>query len=203
MDFHIIAACDFNGSIGKDGAIPWDIPEDMTHFRELTTFHPGAHSDGKANAVIMGRLTWESLPHGKLRDRHNIVISNTLDALDLRQQGVHVCKSLNSALHLCKQMRHIIGYTFVIGGGKLYREAIRHPHACKVFLTCVHDRIPGCDATFPLKLLTDFYNEEDDAYSGLQFSKRRPEAPPYSFHVWRNAEKYTALNTKYKSTLRS
>ena len=65
--FSLIAAIDSNSGIAKDGSIPWYCPEDLHHFKEMTTGH----------VVIMGRLTWESLP-SKIRPlphRINVVIS--------------------------------------------------------------------------------------------------------------------------------
>ena len=60
----LIAAVAANGVIGRDGKLPWRLPEDLRHFRALTTGH----------AVIMGRRTWESLPHA-LPERQNIVVT--------------------------------------------------------------------------------------------------------------------------------
>ena len=57
------------GVIGKDGGMPWHVPEDLAHFKERTTGHP----------VIMGRRTWESFPERfrPLPDRRNIVVTIT------------------------------------------------------------------------------------------------------------------------------
>jgi dihydrofolate reductase/thymidylate synthase len=66
---------DKNG-IGKDGSMPWSIPEDLEHFKELTT---RSGDDGNNfNIVIMGRKTWESIPakFKPLRGRYNVVLSN-------------------------------------------------------------------------------------------------------------------------------
>ena len=70
----LVAAVAKNGCIGKDGHLPWHLPEDMKHFKELTT--------GKV--VVMGRKTWESLPEKfrPLPDRKNVVVT--------RQEGYGV-----------------------------------------------------------------------------------------------------------------
>jgi dihydrofolate reductase len=61
---YLVAAVAANGVIGKDGGLPWHLPEDLKHFKHLTLGHP----------VIMGRKTWESL--GKaLPGRENIVVT--------------------------------------------------------------------------------------------------------------------------------
>ncbi len=65
MNVHLIYARAANGVIGKDGAMPWHLPEDLAHFKRLTQGHP----------VIMGRKTWDSLPLKPLPGRLNIVLS--------------------------------------------------------------------------------------------------------------------------------
>ena len=74
-----------DGVIGRDGGIPWQVPEDMAHFKATTTGHP----------VIMGRRTWESFPPAfrPLPDRTNIVISSS--GVDL--PGAVVVDSLDAA----------------------------------------------------------------------------------------------------------
>ena len=64
MSVSIIAAVAENGVIGRDGKLPWHLPEDLRHFRTLTTGH----------SIIMGRRTWQSLPRA-LPDRQNIVVT--------------------------------------------------------------------------------------------------------------------------------
>src|SRR3954471_7574922 len=84
---YLIAALAANGVIGVNGKLPWHLPEDLKHFKQLTLGHP----------VIMGRRTWESL--GKaLPLRQNIVIS-TRPRYDAR--GAAVASSLSAALALC------------------------------------------------------------------------------------------------------
>lgn len=179
FSFDVIAACDFNGSIGKNGTIPWYIPEDFKHFKEITT----QVSDPKLrNAVIMGRKTWESLPNGKLRGRLNLVVSTTLN-IDTNDDDVMVFRTFEEAVFYIKTIRRYLSNAFVIGGGRLYTDALKHPCVSKVYLTVVHDRIPNCDARFPLKLLSDVFVEVDEDYSGV-LKSRDPSAPPFSFHVW-------------------
>ena len=65
----LIAARARNGAIGKDGTLPWHIPEDLKFFKRETL----------GGAIIMGRRTWESLPFKPLKDRLNLVVTSTLD----------------------------------------------------------------------------------------------------------------------------
>jgi len=97
------------GVIGRDGGMPWHVPEDLAHFRELTTGHP----------VIMGRRTWESFPKRfrPLPDRRNIVV--TTDAA-WAADGAERASSLDDALALAGGAPEV----WVIGGSRLFAEAI-------------------------------------------------------------------------------
>ena len=66
---YLVAAVAANGVIGRLGRLPWHIPEELKHFKQLTLGHP----------VIMGRRTWESLPKKPLPGRENIVVTRTID----------------------------------------------------------------------------------------------------------------------------
>jgi dihydrofolate reductase len=120
----VVAAAD-NGVIGRNGAIPWRIPEDLKRFKALTLGH----------AVVMGRKTWDSLPPKSrpLPGRRNIVV--TRDAA-WRGDGAET-SSLDSAL--------ACGDIFVIGGAEIYRAALGS--ADRIELTEVHGDFDG-DAIF-------------------------------------------------------
>jgi dihydrofolate reductase len=118
----ILAAAE-NGVIGKNGAIPWRIPEDMKRFKALTL--------GKA--VIMGRKTWDSLPKKPLPDRRNIVVT--------RQKHWHAQGA--EVMTLTEALR--IGGAIVIGGAEIYRAALSQ--AGRIELTEVHCAFDG-DAIF-------------------------------------------------------
>jgi dihydrofolate reductase len=128
MPLAIVAAVAANGVIGAGNRLPWRLPEDLRHFRALTTGH----------AVIMGRKTWESLP-GALSGRQNIVVSR--DA-GYRAPGAEVAASLDAALALVRMPPP----AFCIGGGELYRQAIAR--ARLLYLTEIDCAFDG-DTTFP------------------------------------------------------
>ena len=124
----LVAAVASNGVIGARGKLPWRLPEDLRHFRELTLGHP----------VIMGRKTWESL--GKpLPGRENIVLTR---AHGYDAPGAHVAASLEAALALCAGEP----VAFVIGGTELYAAAL--PLADAMVLTEIGRDYAG-DARFP------------------------------------------------------
>lgn len=96
----VVAATAGTLGIGKEGKLPWSLPEDMAHFKRVTTATKGGGN--AVNAVIMGRKTWQSIPERfrPLRDRLNVVLSRNPAA---REQlnipaSVRVCGSLQEAL---------------------------------------------------------------------------------------------------------
>jgi dihydrofolate reductase len=103
---HLIAAVASNGVIGSAGKLPWHLPEDLKHFKTLTSGHP----------VIMGRRTWESLGRA-LPGRENIVVTRNRN---YEAPGARVASSLRAALALCAQAP----VAFVIGGAELYADAL-------------------------------------------------------------------------------
>ena len=106
---HLIFARAANGVIGKDGALPWHLPEDLAHFKRLTSGQP----------VIMGRKTWDSLPpkFRPLPGRTNIVVTRQPQ---WQAQGAVRAASLEGALALCP----VGADAWVIGGAEIYREAL-------------------------------------------------------------------------------
>lgn len=125
---YLVAAVAQNGVIGAKGKLPWHLPEDLKHFKQVTSGHP----------VIMGRKTWESIGR-PLPNRNNIVVSRREG---FRAPGANVAASLEDALALCADA----GPVFVIGGSELYRAAL--PDATGLVLTEIHRAYEG-DARFP------------------------------------------------------
>ena len=119
----LIAAVAKNGVIGRRGRLPWRLPEDLRHFRALTTGH----------AILMGRRTWQSLPHA-LPDRQNIVITRQRDFIAM---GATVVSSLEHALLEIEYPSP----AFCIGGGELYRAAL--PFADRIVVTEIRESFDG------------------------------------------------------------
>lgn len=118
-----------NGVIGRDGGLPWRLPRDLKHFRELTT----------GGTVVMGRKTFESIPERfrPLPDRRNLVLSSDPD---YAPPGAERFGDLQSALATCGDD------CFVIGGGRTYSEAL--PLAGRVYATEIDEDVAG-DTYFP------------------------------------------------------
>ncbi len=124
----VIAALAENRVIGVNNTLPWRLPNDLRHFRRLTTGH----------AIVMGRKNYESI--GKpLPERTNIIVTRNRD---YRASGCLVAHSLDEALTLARGDPEI----FIIGGAEIYREAL--PRAGRLYLTEVHATVAG-DTFFP------------------------------------------------------
>jgi len=137
----IIAAIDQEKAIGKNGEIPWHIPEDLKHFKGKTTGHP----------VIMGRKTFESLPENfrPLPERTNIVLTRS----DMDKEGVEIAKSFQKAYRIARDHGE---EAFIIGGASVYEQAL--PQADRMILTEVKKEVDG-DTFFP-EFDREEWNEE-------------------------------------------
>ena len=153
--------------IGADGAIPWHLPEDLAHFKTLTT---GA-------TVVMGRVTWESLPtaYRPLPGRHNIVLTRRPD---YDATGAEVQPSLEAALGSLTAGGGDAPAVWVIGGGHVYGAAL--PYATVAVVTEVDLAVDG-DTRAP-ELPADWVVDGDGAWllsrTGLRYRIRtwRPRA---------------------------
>lgn len=124
----IIVATDERGAIGRDGQLPWRLPEDLKRFKALTLGKP----------IIMGRKTWDSIGR-PLPGRRNIVVTRQ-PGLEL--PGAAVVDSLSEALVAAGDVPEVC----IIGGAEIYRLAL--PLADTVHLTRVHAKVEA-DTFFP------------------------------------------------------
>lgn len=123
----LVVAMDRERGIGVQNRLPWHLPEDLAHFKRVTSGH----------AIIMGRKTFDSIGR-PLPNRRNIVI--TRDAA-WRRDGVDAVTSLPQALTLAGS-----GEAFVIGGAEIFRLAL--PAASRMIVTEIDARF-DCDTFFP------------------------------------------------------
>jgi dihydrofolate reductase len=117
MQLGLIFARSRNGVIGKAGGLPWHLPEDMAHFKQVTTGCP----------VIMGRKTWESLPERfrPLPGRINIVVTRQPG---WKAPGATHAASLPEAVALCAGEPQ----AWIIGGAEVYAQALPLAHTAEV-----------------------------------------------------------------------
>lgn len=158
----IIVATDERGAIGRDGGLPWRLPDDLRRFKTLTMGKP----------IVMGRKTWDSI--GKpLPGRHNIVITRQA-GFDV--PGVTAVTSLDDALAIAGDVPEVC----IIGGAEIYRLAL--PRTGLIHLTRVH-AVVDADTYFP-ELDADEWDEllvgqhaADEkhtyAYSCIELRRRR------------------------------
>ena len=112
MKVAIIVAIAEGNAIGKDQQLLCHMPADLKRFKALTTGH----------TIIMGRKTFESLPHA-LPNRRNIVLSSQPK---VNFPGCEVCTSLPEALACCAGEEEV----FILGGGQVYQQALSLTDSC-------------------------------------------------------------------------
>lgn len=112
-ELSLVWAQSTSGVLGRAGGIPWDVPEDLTHFKNLTMGH----------TVVMGRRTWESLPAGvrPLPGRRNVVLTRQAD---FTAEGATVVQTFDEALTAAD--------TWVVGGEQVYTLAMPLANRCEI-----------------------------------------------------------------------
>jgi len=155
MILSLVVAMSENKVIGRDGDLPWRLPNDLKHFKQVTMGKP----------IIMGRKTWESLYVKPLPGRRNIVITRNAG---YEAEGAEISDSLESALILATGEDEAM----IIGGAELFATAL--DTATRLHLTEIHADIEG-DTYFPnsdRSLWREISREPHDAEG---------DAPAYSF----------------------
>jgi dihydrofolate reductase len=152
-DIVLVVARAANGVIGRDGSLPWHIPHDLRHFKQITTGAP----------MIMGRKTFESLP-GLLPGRRHIVLTRDPG---WSAAGAEIARSADKALALAAGER-----VSIIGGAEIF--ALFLQRATTVELTEVHSRPPG-ETTMP------GFDSATWREAGREHHPAEGETPAFSF----------------------
>lgn len=157
-----------NRVIGRDGGMPWHLPEDLKYFKRVTMGKP----------IIMGRKTFQSIGR-PLPGRLNIVV--TRDAA-YAPEGVMVAHSLDRALDAARSRAEEDGADeiMVVGGGQIYADAVDRTD--RVYLTEVHDTIDG-DTAFPELPESDWREISRDRHEAAKEGD-----PAYSFVILERRE---------------
>lgn len=161
------------GIIGNDGGMPWSVPEDMAHFKRVTTGHP----------VVMGRRTWESFPEKfrPLPERSNIVITRQEAWAESEEaRGSVVLSNLEEAL-VEAQFSPGGSEVWVIGGGEVYAQALEHSNVAVI--TVINTDVPG-DTKAP-RLDSEWSFRGASPKEGWHTSKNGTE---YRFTLWARGE---------------
>ena len=161
MQVSLIVAAAHNGAIGKEGTMPWHLPADLKHFKNITWGLP----------IIMGRKTFDSL--GKpLPGRTNIVITRQTNWNPSNE--VIVVADVITALSKAKECG--VKEVVVIGGGEIYN--LFFDLATRIYLTLV-DAAPDADTFF-----SSFHPKNWRLISQLDREADEKHAYNYSFQVW-------------------
>ena len=149
MPLHLIYARSRNNVIGKNGDLPWHLPEDLAHFKRTTL----------GQAVVMGRVTWESIPEKfrPLPGRRNVVVSRQANYV---ATGAAVVTSLQSALAFFPSDEVV----WLIGGAQLYAQAL--PLAAQIVVTEINADFEG-DAFAPI-LGSEWHETERSQHMSAQ-----------------------------------
>ena len=149
MPLHLIYARARNNVIGRQGDLPWHLPEDLAHFKRTTLGQP----------VVMGRVTWESIPEKfrPLPGRSNVVVSRQSN---YPATGATVVNSLQAALALFAPDQVV----WLIGGAQLYAQGL--PLASQVVVTEIDADFEG-DAHAPL-LSSEWHEQSRSMHTSAQ-----------------------------------
>lgn len=123
----IIVAYSKNRAIGREGKIPWHLPEDLKLFKSITIGH----------TVVMGRKTWESLPKKPLSNRQNIVMTNNIFDKDI------CASSTEEAINMS-----VFDHIFVIGGSQIYSLFLDQNKVDNILASELQEEYDG-DSFFP------------------------------------------------------
>ena len=168
MRFNLIVAHSFpKYGIGYQGKLPWRIPKDMEHFKNITTTVSNDPTFQYINTVIMGRKTWESIPtkFRPLTDRFNIIITRNPTEYQLRNKEYDnnplivfvkwddLANTINKFSNMKHQTldgkRYLLNNHFIIGGDAIYKLAMEDLDICDIFATEVYQNGEEYDTYFP------------------------------------------------------
>ena len=151
-----------NRVIGNNNRLPWHLPADLRHFKQLTLGKP----------ILMGRKTWESLP-GLLPNRHHLVMTRDRD---YRAEHCTIVHSMDEMLNAVRGASELM----VVGGADLYTLML--PLADRLYMTLVHAKVDG-DTRFPEIDLSQWNEIERVKYPADEKNR-----VPYSFVILRRKE---------------
>ena len=154
----LIIACGLDGAIGKDNELLWNLKDDMKHFVNVT----------KGKNVVMGRKTFESLPHGPLKGRKNYVLSNT-HKMSYYDNGTYV-----EFLTYDKFMKKDMADYVVIGGSQVYELLVANVD--KMYMTLVFDVCIEADSFIPMIDFSQWQTTNTEFYPANERNEN-------SFHI--------------------
>ncbi len=161
---HIVAASE-NNIIGKNGELPWHLPNDFKYFKNKTWSMP----------VIMGRNTYESLKRD-LPGRINIVVTKRTD---FHPENVFVTNEIDKAIEKAEECE--AKEIFIIGGGEVFKQTMEIVD--RIYLTRVHTTIDG-DTSYPEINLSVWKLVKEESFQADEKNNY-----PYTFEQWEKIDK--------------
>lgn len=146
----IITAMTYENVIGKNGKLPWHLPDDLKYFKEKTLHH----------SIIMGRKTYESIGK-KLSNRNSIILTYNELFID---KDVQVAHNIDDAVRMATETDN---EPFIIGGEKIYNVFL--PIVDKLYITYIHKSYDG-DVFFPSFDKENFNEVFSNKLSEMTFS---------------------------------
>ena len=162
----MVVAVSENNAIGKDNKLLWYLPNDLKHFKEITTGH----------TVIMGRKTFDSVGN-PLPNRRNIIITRNKTTIP----GCEVANSIKQAIELCADENEV----FIVGGAEIYKQSIGITNI--IYLTKVHQTFEA-DTFFP-----EINNKQWTEITREDFEADDKNKIPYSFITLKNTKLISAI----------
>lgn len=163
MKISLIVAHDENFAIGKDGNLPWYLPDDFKWFKKNTI----------NKMIVMGRTTWNTLQVQPLPKRINLVMTTDQS---ISFEGAIACNSLQEVLTISNAKK--CDELMIIGGSQIYE--LFFPLADQLIVTKVHTEIEKADAFFVKYDAKNWYLDFEEFHS-----KDNKHAFDFSFHIWK------------------
>jgi len=172
MSQHITAvvAADLAGAIGRQGGLPWHLPDDLRFFMRYTTGKP----------VLMGRKTFDSIGAKPLKNRLNMVLSSK----PIEVEGVVWVDSMDQALLHCQGHAELI----IAGGAGIY--ALAEPMLTDIRMTRVHAQVAEADTFFPISLDAPQWKLKESEAHGID----ERHAVSFDFEWWVKRDKQSREN---------
>lgn len=166
----IAAMCDYNNGIGLNNTLPWQLDKEFAYF--LRFINTDNCSRNKVNALVVGRLTWESIPENMNEFKSNLIVivsslysenKHLLDYKSYDSQKIFVVKHFQDAIDLINEnFKDLVESIIAIGGTNIYYEALRYKSFNRFYLTRIFTHYE-CDTFIePKNFLTKLRRLDND-----------------------------------------
>ena len=205
--YNMIVAYTFGKQgIGKDNALPWHIPKDMSYFKTITTIE---YVKDKGNVVVMGRKTWDSIPNKfkPLSGRMNIIITGNQDLVDSNGGGYGIKDGITNIIFTTLEEFTTMnlsnyGKIFIIGGESIYKIMLDSGSVEKIYATEIYNYTGECDRTFPKFNTSNITEVSPFIESNGYWIRHITYNVGYNYRggdkIWENHEEYAYLNLMRK-----